>query len=93
MLHGQGDVVGGDGEEVLQLGVCTQVASVGLQEGPQSTAAHVLHDQNIRLCTEFICHTQRKRPEALQGFIFLHLFSYNQELWRWQQVLGAISSV
>lgn len=52
MLHGQSDVVGDDGEEALQLRVCTQVAPVGLQEGPQSARAHILHDQNIGLCTQ-----------------------------------------
>lgn len=50
MLQSQGDVVGGDGEEALQLWVCIQVGSVGLQEGPQGATAHVLHDEDVRLC-------------------------------------------
>lgn len=49
MLQSQGDVVGGDGEEALQLWVCIQVGSVGLQEGPQGATAHVLHDEDVRL--------------------------------------------
>lgn len=48
VLHRQGDVVGGDGEEPLQLRFCAQVGPVGLQEGPQSAVAHVLHDQDVR---------------------------------------------
>ena len=52
MLQSQSDVVGGDGEEALQLRVCTEVDSVGLQEGPQSAIAHILHDQNVGLCTD-----------------------------------------
>lgn len=52
MLHGQSDVIGGDGEEALQLRVCTQVDSVGLQESPQSATAHILHDENVRLCVK-----------------------------------------
>lgn len=64
VLHGQSDVVGGDGEEALQLGVRAQVDPVGLQEGPQSAVAHVLHDENVRLCAErgvgggSLCRTQ-----------------------------------
>lgn len=51
VLHRQSDVVGGDGQEALQLGVNAQVGPVGLQEGPQSAVAHILHDQDVRLCT------------------------------------------
>lgn len=47
-------MVRGNGEEALQLRVSTQVGSVGLQEGPQSAVAHILHDQNVGLCTENI---------------------------------------
>lgn len=50
MLQSQGDVVGGDGEEALQLRVCIQVGFVGLQEGPQGATAHVLHDEDVGLC-------------------------------------------
>lgn len=50
MLQSQGDVVGGDGEEALQLWVSIQVGSVGLQEGPQGATAHILHDEDVRLC-------------------------------------------
>lgn len=50
MLHSQSNVVGGNGEEALQLRVCTQVGSVGLQEGFQSAVAHILHDENVGLC-------------------------------------------
>lgn len=52
VLHGQSDVVGGDSEQTLQLSISTQVDSVGLQESPQRTVAHKLHDQDVRLCTE-----------------------------------------
>ena len=70
MLHGQSDVVGGDGEEARQLGVCAQVDPVGLQEGPQSAVAHILHDQNVRLCTKQ--HTVRGwETSALTSVLFL----------------------
>lgn len=45
-------MVGGDGEEALQLRVCAQVGPVGLQEGPQSAVTHVLHDQDVRFYTQ-----------------------------------------
>lgn len=48
MLHGQSNVVGGDGEEALQIRIRAQVGTVGLQEGPQCAVAHVLHDQDVR---------------------------------------------
>lgn len=51
MLHRQSDVVGGDGEEALQLWIAAQVGPVGLQEGLQGAVAHVLHDQDVRFCT------------------------------------------
>lgn len=51
VLHRQSDVVGGDGQEALQFGVNAQVGPVGLQEGPQSAVAHVLHDQDVRFYT------------------------------------------
>lgn len=52
VLHGQSDVVGGDGEEALQFRISMQVTPVGLQEGFQSAVAHVLHDQKAWLCTK-----------------------------------------
>lgn len=51
MLHSQGNVVGGDGEEALQLRVWDQVSPLGLQEGPQGATADVFHDENVRLCS------------------------------------------
>lgn len=62
VLHGQSNVVGGNGEEALQLRVGTKVASVSLQEGPQSAIAHILHNQNVRFCIENILvkHTEKK---------------------------------
>jgi len=51
VLHGQSDVIGGNGEQALQLGVRTQADPVALQEGLQGATAHVLHDQKVRLCT------------------------------------------
>lgn len=63
MLQSQGDVVGGDGEEALQLRVCIQVGSVGLQEGPQGARTHVLHDEDVRLCV------MRGRTHTQCGFI------------------------
>lgn len=78
MLHGQSDVVGGDGEEALQLWVRTQVGPVGLQEGPQSAIAHILHDQNVRLCTN---QNHREREDG-GGFVCLHLVSVKQECCR-----------
>ncbi len=75
MLHGQSNVVGGDGEEALQLGVCTQLGFVGLQKGPQSAVAHIFHDQNVRLCTfktqrEDGGLTGRDIPKVSSAFIY-----------------------
>lgn len=51
VLHRHSNVVGGYGEEALQLWIAAQVGPVGLQEGPQGAVAHVLHDQDVRFCT------------------------------------------
>lgn len=51
VLHRQSNVVGGNGEEALQLWIGAQVGPVGLQEGPQCAVAHVLHDQDVRFYT------------------------------------------
>ncbi|TNN63667.1 hypothetical protein EYF80_026085 [Liparis tanakae] len=49
VLHGQSDVIGGNGEQALQLGVGTQADPVALQEGLQGATAHVLHDQKVNM--------------------------------------------
>lgn len=65
VLHRQSDVVGGDGEEALQLRIAAQVGPVGLQEGPECPVAHVLHDQDVRFYTH--THTQTMVDSHVHG--------------------------
>lgn len=69
MLHRQSDVVGGDGQEALQFGVNGQVGPVGLQEGPQSAIAHVLHDQDVRFYTHGRWRLHNKVFEKTDVFV------------------------
>lgn len=85
VLHRQGDVVGGDGEEALQLGVCAQVGPVGLQEGPQSAVAHVLHDQDVRFCTQSdggFARSQEDNKEHTGVFCLSPSLMFQSSNWR-----------
>lgn len=50
MFHGQSDVIGGDGEKVLDLRVSTQLVMMCLHKAAQGPVTHKLHDQQEGLC-------------------------------------------